>query len=100
MFCRRVMAKTWSKVWFWKGVWSASARMTAAFGSCFMRFFASWRIFDEISMPTTSLVDLAMCWKRRPVPQPRSKMSWDWLGLVLFRAASIFASCSSEYWAS
>lgn len=20
MFCRRVMAKTWSKVWFWKGV--------------------------------------------------------------------------------
>jgi len=20
MFCRRVMAKTWSKIWFWKGV--------------------------------------------------------------------------------
>jgi len=20
MFCRRVMAKIWSKVWFWKGV--------------------------------------------------------------------------------
>jgi len=38
-----------------------------------------------------------MCWKRRPVPQPRSRMSWFLLGLVLFRAASIFAFCSSEY---
>jgi len=74
--------------------------MTAALGSCFVCFFASSRILGEMSMPTTNLVDLAMCWKRRPVPQPKSKMSWFWLSLVLFRAASIFAFCSSEYWAS
>jgi len=68
-------------------------------GSCFARFLASWRIFGEMSMPTTILAKV-MCWKRRPVPQPRSRMSWFLLGLVLFRAASILAFCSSEYWAS
>jgi len=81
-------------------VLSASARMTTVLGSCFVCFLASWRIFDEMSMPTTSLVDLAMCWKRRPVPQPMSRTSLFWLGLVLFRTASIFAFCSSEYWVS
>ena len=71
--------------------------MTAALGSCFVRFFASWRIFDELSIPATSLVDLATCWKRSPVPQPTSRMSSFWLSFVLFRAASILAFCSSEY---
>jgi len=51
-------------------------------------------------MPTTSLADLAMCWKRRPVPQPTSRTSSFWLSLVFFKAASILAFCSSEYWAS
>ena len=62
-----------------------------------MRFLVSWRIFDEMSMPTTSLADLAMCWKRSPVPQPTSRMSSFWLSFVLFRAASILAFCSSAY---
>lgn len=65
--------------------------------SCFVRFFASWRIFDEASIPTTSLADLATCWKRMPVPQPMSRMRSFWLSLVLFNVASICAFCSSEY---
>ena len=69
-------------------------------GSCFMRFFASWRIFDEMSMPTRSLADLATCWKRRPVPHPMSRTSSFWLSFVLFRVTSIFAFCSSAYWVS
>jgi len=51
-------------------------------------------------VPATSLADLATCWKRSPVPQPRSRMNSFWLSLVLFRAASILAFCSSEYWRS
>jgi len=100
MFWRRVMAKTWSKVWFGKGVWSASARRMAMFGSCFARFFAFLRIFDETSTPTRSLAELATCSKRSPVPQPMSRTSPFWTSFVLFRAAFIFAFCSSEYWMS
>ena len=100
MFCRRVMAKTWSKVCFGKGVWSASASRMAMFGSCFARFFAFLRILDEMSTPTRSLAELATCWKRMPVPQPMSRTSPFWPSFVLFRAASIFAFCSSAYWAS
>jgi len=48
-------------------------------------------------MPTTSLADLAKCWKSRPVPQPTSKTCSFWLSLMLFRATSILAFCSSEY---
>lgn len=66
-------------------------------GSCFVRFLASWRIFDEMSMPKTSLADSATCRKRSPVPQPTSRTSSFWLSFVLFRAASILAFCSSEY---
>ena len=66
-------------------------------GSCSVRFFASWRIFDETSMPMTILADLATCWKRRPVPQPTSRTRSFWLSFVLFRAASLLAFCSSEY---
>jgi len=68
-------------------------------GSCFARFLASWRIFDDVSMPTRSLADLATFWKRSPVPQPRSRTSSFSSGFVLFRAVFIFASCSSAYWA-
>lgn len=73
--------------------------MTAALGSFFARFFASWRIFEEISMPTRSFV-LAVCSKRNPVPQPKSKTRSFSPGFVLFRAAFIFAFCSSAYWMS
>jgi len=66
-------------------------------GSCSVRFLASRRIFDETSMPMTSLADLATCWKRSPVPQPTSRTYSFWLSFVLFRAASILAFCSSEY---
>jgi len=69
-------------------------------GNLFARFFASWRIFEEMSMPTRSLVDLAMCQKRSPVPQPKSRTNSFSLGFVLFRAASICAFCSSAYWMS
>jgi len=69
-------------------------------GNLFTRFFASWRIFEEISVPTRSPVDLATCSKRSPVPQPKSKTSSFSPGFVLFRAASIFAFCSSAYWMS
>lgn len=69
-------------------------------GNCFARFFASWRIFNEISIPATSLADLATCSKRSPVPQPKSKTSSFSPGFAFFRAASIFAFCSSAYWVS
>jgi len=69
-------------------------------GSRFERFFASWRIFEEISMPTRSPVVLATFSKRSPVPQPKSKTNSFPPGLALFRAASIFAFCSSAYWMS
>ena len=69
-------------------------------GSCFARFFASWRIFEEVSIPATSLADLETCSKRSPVPQPKSRTSLFCLNLVLFRATSIFAFCSSAYWMS
>lgn len=69
-------------------------------GNFFARFFASWRIFKEISMPTRSLDDLATFSKRSPVPQPKSRISSFSLGFVLFRAVSIFAFCSSAYWMS
>ena len=68
-------------------------------GSRFARFFASWRIFEEISMPTRSFV-FASCSKRNPVPQPKSKTSSFSPVFVLFRAAFIFAFCSSVYWVS
>jgi len=50
-------------------------------------------------MPTRNLV-LATFSKRSPVPQPKSRMSSFSPGFVLFRAASIFAFCSSAYWLS
>jgi len=64
-------------------------------GSCSVRFLASRRIFDETSIPTTSLAALARCWKRRPVPQPTSRMSSFCLSLMLSKATSILAFCSS-----
>jgi len=69
-------------------------------GNLFARFFASRRIFEEMSMPTRRPVDLATFSKRSPVPQPKSKTSSFSLGFALFRAASIFAFCSSAYWMS
>jgi len=69
------------------------------FGSCFARFFASWRIFGEVSMPRRSLAELAMYGKRIPVPQPMSKMRAPSLRFVFLRAVSILAFCSSAYWA-
>jgi len=71
--------------------------MTAVLGSCSVRFFASWRIIDEISTPIRSLADLATCRKSRPVPQPTSRTSPFSLNFVLFRATSILAFCSTEY---
>jgi len=68
-------------------------------GNLFARFLASWRIFEEMSMPTRSFV-LATCSKRSPVPQPKSRTSSFSSGFVLFRAASICAFCSSAYWTS
>ena len=69
-------------------------------GSRFARFFASLRIFEEMSMPTRSFVDLVTCSKRNPVPQPKSKTSSFPPSFAFFRAVSIFAFCSSAYWMS
>ena len=70
------------------------------FGSCSAHFFAFLRILDEMSTPTRSLAELATCSKRSPVPQPMSRTSPFWSSSVLFKAAFIFAFCSSPYWAS
>lgn len=66
-------------------------------GNCFVRFLASWRLLDEASMPKTSLADFAAGCRRKPVPQPTSSTTPFWLSLVLFKAASILAFCSSRY---
>jgi len=97
MFCSRVMAKILSKMWLGKGVLSASARMRAVLERFFVRFFASRRAFEEMSKPTRSLIDLLMCWKRNPVPHPRSRTTSFGLSSVLLKASSILAFCSPKY---
>ena len=97
MFCNRVIAKVASKTLFWKGRKSASARITATFGSCFTWFFAFFKIFNEMSNPTISLAVCSICLKSSPVPQPASSMMLSLLRLVLFNATFIFAFCSSAY---
>ena len=96
MFCNKVIAKVASKTLFWKGVESASARMTATLGSCFTRFFVFFKIFSEMSKFTMSFADL-ICLRSSPVPQPASSTMLSLLRLVLFNAAFIFAFCSSAY---
>jgi len=97
MFCRTVMAKTLSKMWSGKGVLSASARISSMLERFFVRFFASRRAFEEMSKPTRSLIDLSMCWKRNPVPHPRSRTSSFEPNFMLFRVSSILAFCSPKY---
>ena len=74
MFCRRVMAKMVWNVWFLKGVWSASARMTFMLRYCFACVFALLSKPREMSSPIRSFAEFFMCLKSLPVPHPMSSM--------------------------
>ncbi len=50
-----------------------------------------------MSMAMRSWVLSAMCGKRRPVPQPTSSTVLFFFRVMLRKAASIFAFCSSAY---
>jgi len=74
-FCRRVMAKMVWNVLFLKGVWSASARMTAMLWYCFACVFAFLIKPSEVSSPMRSFAEFLMCLKSMPVPHPMSSMT-------------------------
>ena len=97
MFCSRVMAKILSKVLSGKGVLSASARIRIMLDSFLVRFFAFCRTFKDMSKPTRNLIDSSMCWKRNPVPHPKSRTSSYGLSSVLLNASSILEFCSPKY---
>ncbi len=71
--------------------------MRATLRNSVARFLASLRMRAEMSIPTRSFTEFLTCWKRSPVPHPRSNTMLSDLGCTLLNAAFIFDSCSSAY---